>query len=331
MDKTATYYETLIARYLSVEATPSEVEELNAWLKADEANQKLFKEYRKSWMLSESLRVDEKIDVESEWNEFMSKTDIKEEAVTRKLRPDSRRRFLSIAAVLLVLILPSLVYFLFIAEPNAEMLFAEYQLIESTLPDGTQVTLNKGATLTYPKKFRGEVRNVKLEGEAYFDVAHNKDKAFIIEANDLQIKVLGTSFYVHTASTNNTMEVVLMEGSVQLDYLSTSMKMQPGDKATVHKKTGKILKNKHKDPNLLAWKTKKLQFDDTPLSEIIELLNKVYHKDIVVLNPEILNCRITASFNSQSFESILLVLQSTIDITARPNGSKIELSGKGCQ
>ncbi len=164
-----------------------------------------------------------------------------------------------------------------------------------------------------------------------FDVAHNKEKAFVIDANEMEIRVLGTSFYVNTNAADNTMEVVLMSGSVQLDYNGKQMLLEPGDKAVVLTQYGEIVKQENRDPNLLAWKTRNLRFDDTPLNKIIDILKKVYHKDIVLLNPEIGNCRITATFEGQSLEAVLLVLQSTIDITARPNGDMIELSGKGCQ
>ena len=172
---------------------------------------------------------------------------------------------------------------------------------------------------------------MSLEGEAFFDVAHNQEKAFIIEAERMQIKVLGTSFYVNTRGGNNTMEVVLISGSVQLNYGDKEMMLEPGDKAIVLEESGEIVKQENKDPNLLAWKTKKLRFNDTPFSEIVDILKKVYQKDIIVMNPNIMNCRITATFDGQSLEAVLMVLQSTLDINVRPNGSQIEISGEGCQ
>ena len=178
---------------------------------------------------------------------------------------------------------------------------------------------------------KGDERKVSLEGEAFFDVTHNAKKAFVIEANEMHIKVLGTSFYVNTNSSDNTMEVVLMTGSVQLTYQGKEMMLEPGDKAVVLEQFGEIVKQENQDPNLLAWKTKKLHFDNTPISEIIDILKKVYQKDIVVLNPDILNCRITATFDGLSLEAVLLVLQTTIDFNVRPNGNTIEISGEGCK
>lgn len=331
MDKTTTYYETLIARYLSGEATAKEVSELSEWLRTDAENLRLFRKIRKSWSLQEAMVVENATDLDSEWNALAERVGISETPVSRKLELQSRRRFLSVAAVLLLLIVPSLLYFLFFMSAGEDLLFADNQVVESTLPDGTQVALNAGSSLHYPSRFKGNERKVSLEGEAFFDVTHDEMKAFVIEASELQIRVLGTSFYVNTHAVDNTMEVVLISGSVHLDYNGKQMLLEPSDKAVVLKQHGEIVKQENSDPNLLAWKTRNLRFDDTPLHEIIDVLKKVYHKDIVVLNPEINNCRITATFEGQSLEAVLMVLQSTIDISVRPNGDLIELSGKGCQ
>jgi transmembrane sensor len=331
MNENSTYYETLISRYLSGESTAAEVSELNTWLGADAGNLALFSEMRKSWALQEALLVEDTTDLDSEWDSLSARIGIEETPSARKLQLQTRRSFLRIAAVFLLLIIPSMVYYWFFLPPEKETLYAELQMVETTLSDGTEVALNTGSSLYYPSSFKGKERKVSLRGEAYFDVAHNKEKAFVISAEDMQIQVLGTSFYVNTNAEKNTMEVVLISGSIQLSFQDKQMMLEPGDKAVILKKHGEIVKQENKDPNLLAWKTRKIRFNNTPIHEIIDVLKNVYQKDIVVLNPEINNCRITATFEGQSLEAVLLVLQSTIDITARPNGDTIELSGKGCQ
>lgn len=331
MDKPATYYETLISKYLSGEAEAKEVSVLFTWITSDNENRKLFTSIRESWALTMAYNVESNTDLDHEWSEIADRLGVSDIHASRGLRQISRRSFLRVAAILVFLIVPSVAYFLLFMNPGQGMLLADSQIVESTLPDGTQVTLNTGSSLYYPTKFKGKERKVTLEGEAYFDVSHNTEKAFIIDAENMQIKVLGTSFYVNTNSSANTMEVVLISGSVQLNYLDKEMRLTPGDKAVVLEAHGEIVKEEHSDPNLLAWKTKKLRFNDTPFGEIVDILGKVYQKDIVVLNPDILNCRITATFDGQSLEAVLLVLKSTINIHVKPNGTKIEISGEGCQ
>jgi len=331
MGENNTYYEDLISRYLGGEASPEDISRLEAWLEADPANKAIFREMRRAWSIDSALRVDQLLDTDVEWAGMAERIGISEEPKSRQMSTQTRRSFLRIAAVFLLLIIPSMVYYWFFLPAGRDLLVAETHMVETELSDGTQVALNAGSTLNYPKEFEGKERKVSLDGEAYFDVAHVDKKAFVINARDLNIRVLGTSFYVNTRAENQTMEVVLMEGSVQLEYNDKNMLLEPGDKAVVLLQHGDIVKQTNRDPNLLAWKTRKLQFDNTPMQEIVEVLENVYHKKIVVLNPDINNCRITATFERESLETVLMVLQSTIDIRVRPNGDSIELSGKGCQ
>ncbi|NQT78132.1 MAG: FecR domain-containing protein [Bacteroidetes bacterium] len=331
MNKAHTYYETLITRYFSGEAGADEVMELSAWVRSDPAHQQLFKEYQKSWALVEASNMDASADLDTSWAKIAQKTGINEAPAPQIIRNAGYRRFARVAAILLILIIPALFYFWNYMRPGSDVLYAENQIVESTLSDGTMVALNTGSTLEYPERFKGKERTVTLEGEAFFDVSHVYDKAFVINADKLKIRVLGTTFNVNTNAGNNTIEVVLVSGEIQLVYNEKQMLLHSGEKAVVLKQFGEIVKKENDDLNFMAWKTKRLEFTDTPFSEIIDVLRKVYHKDISVLNPEILDCRITATFEQQSLETVLKVLQSTIDIEVKSNASGIEISGNGCQ
>jgi transmembrane sensor len=331
MDKTGTYYETLIAAYLSGEASTEERAELSAWIAADEENFRVFTEYRKSWSLFEASNIEKNMDMDAEWDAISKRLGLEEETVVREMKSAPIRRFLRVAAILLIFLGPGLFYYWNYMRPADEFIFAETHFIESTLPDGTMVSLNAGSTIQIREHFNVNERNVSLDGEAYFDVAHNKEKAFVIEAEGLNIRVLGTSFYVNTNGDENTTEVVLVSGEVKLEYNGKELLMKPGQKALVLREFGELVIRENDDPNFLSWKTEHLEFTDTPFGDIVALLQKVYHKDIVILNPEIRNCRVTATFDGQSLEAVLLVLQSTLDLNVRPNGSAIEISGNGCQ
>jgi len=331
MEENTTYNETLITKYLLGEASKEEVHQLLEWLKDSSENLDLFMEWRQSWLIQKTHQVEQIIDLDDEWVSFSERAELNKVPVSRKLRTGSRRYYMGAAAIILLLVIPTLLYFLYLTQPSKQTLFADSEVIESTLPDGTQVALNTGSILYYPSLFKGKERKVSLDGEAFFDVTHNQKKVFVIDAEEMQIRVLGTTFYVNTHTVENTMEVVLISGSVELSYNNHEMLLEPGEKAIILKKDGKIVKQENNDQNLLAWKTRTFRFNDTPIHEIIDVLTKVYHKEIIVINPEINNCRITATFEGQSLEAVLVVLQSTIDITARSNGNRIELSGTGCQ
>lgn len=331
MEEGHTYYETLITKYLTGEANSEEVSELLVWLKKSSDNLRIFMEMRHSWFLQHVHYLEEVIDLDEEWEAMSENFGITEKPAGRKLQIFSKKYLSVAAAVILLLIIPALAYFLFFMQPTKNTLFAADQVLESSLPDGTQVTLNTGSILYYPSSFTGRKRKVSLEGEAFFDVTHNEEKAFVINADDLKITVLGTSFYVNTFAEGNSMEVVLLSGSIKLSFHNINKQLEMGEKAVLLKQSGEILIEQNKDINLLAWKTRTLRFNDTPLPEIIDVLENVYHKKIIVLNPEINNCRITATFKGQSLEAVLQVIESTIDVSARSDGNTIELTGTGCQ
>jgi ferric-dicitrate binding protein FerR (iron transport regulator) len=243
--------------------------ELSAWVKADPAHQQLFKEYKKSWALVEASLMEDSADTDAAWAEIVHKTNLNKTPDRRINRNAVYRRFARVAAILLILIIPTLFYFWNYIIPGSDVLYAQNHIVESTLPDGTVVALNTGSCLEYPAKFRGKERTVSLEGEAFFDVSHDRNKAFIVKADGLNIRVLGTVFNVNTNAGNNSIEVVLVSGEVQLIYGEKLMLLHPGEKAVVLKEFGEIVKKENDDPNFNSWKTKRLEFDDTPFGEII--------------------------------------------------------------
>lgn len=330
MNKDNTYYEILIGKYLSGEADAGELAGLKAWIAASKENHYIFSKTCKAWSLTEAANIETLTNLNHEWEALKPRLDIHEEAKLRKLTAAPPVNFLRVAAILLLFIVPSVLFFWFFMNPVKDVLIAAEQSIESTLPDGTQVALNSGSSLQYPSQFKGRERRVSLKGEAYFEVTHLPDKPFVIEAGDMRVMVLGTSFYVNTNSPENTMEVVLMSGSVKLTFAGKEMTLAPGEKAVVIKRHHEIVKQASDDLNLLAWKTRVLRFNDTPLGEIVEILKNVYQKEIIIMNPAIRECRITATFEKQSLEAVLRVLQSTINIRVRANGPVIEISGEAC-
>lgn len=332
MNKTETYYETLLSKYFSGEASNEVVNELSEWVNKDASNKELFEEYSKSWSMMEKSVIDSSIDPGKEWTAFSERFLGEDDQGSRTVFWSRYSVLMRVAAAIIILMIPA--YFIFngFLDNARESLMAESSILESVLPDGTEITLNRGAVLEYPSNFKGNTREVSLEGEAFFDVAHNESKAFIISSGDLRIKVLGTSFYVNT--DQGKAEVILSSGKLAVYYNDNPDKpviLEPGDKASTLNSEGLIVKVYNEDRNFLSWKTKRFEFIDTPLEEIMELLSRVYQKEIVILDPEIRECRITATFNKQSLEAVLNVIQSTIEINVKPNGPGIEISGNGCQ
>jgi len=355
MEHNSTYYFDLITRYFSNETNGSENEILAEWLKSDTENLKLFKEYQKTWEIFEKARIEEQLDVDAEWRKLEGKIlEIKEIPVfhqqdvpaisqnrkiiryrfINRILPIYYYRVIKMAAVIILIAIPTFLFLRYLIKPESKKLNASTGIIESKLPDGTSVTLNTGSLLEYPSRFSGANRYVTLAGEAWFEVAHDKTKPFIISYGKVRIEVLGTSFYVNTKNTSGNIEVILSYGKIALYYNdrpSLQVLLTPGEKAEILKDQEKISKSSNDNENFLSWKTKIFIFNDDPMSEIMQALNKVYHANITLTNNNISNCRITATFDNQSLESILNVLKSTVNLTIRYKGSEIEISGDGCK
>ncbi|NQU88299.1 MAG: FecR family protein, partial [Mariniphaga sp.] len=189
------------------------------------------------------------------------------------------------------------------------------------LPDGTIVTLNSDTKLFYPKQFEGNSREVKISGEAFFNVTPNPDKPFIINAGNTQIKVLGTSFNVYAYPGSQTVEVIVETGKVQvlnptqtIQNTENEVFLDPGDKATFFKKEKVLTKNKNDDPNYNAWKTYNLVFEESKLSYVFQVLEKTYHVEIQTDDPEIENLMLVAEFNNKPINFVLDVIRLTFNL-----------------
>jgi len=325
METNPTYFTDLISRYLYGEATPEEICELENWIKADPANREMFSGYLTTWKTIEKARLESSIDLDREWNVLKSKS------VNRK----SRIIYLAlrIAAIFILVAVPAFILYHYFAKSSDRQLVAGNEVAVHTLPDGTLVTLNAGATLTCPSRFYGSSRNVRLQGEAWFEVVHDKSKPFIIAAGNVRIQVVGTSFFVNTRTFSNTKEIILATGKVRVYYDDNPAKMaflSPGDKAELTSGGYGIAVARNEDQNYLAWKTKYMVFNNTPLNEVAALLSQVYHTPVRITGNGLGDCRITATFDKQSLESVLNVLKATLDLQVRNTGAGIGLSGHKC-
>jgi len=182
---------------------------------------------------------------------------------------------------------------------------------EIVLADGSKVWLNKNAVLTYPDKFDKNTRNVELSGEAFFEIAKNPNKPFIINMSNATVTVVGTSFNIN--SKENETEIVVATGTVKVSDTdnSKSKLITVGYSAKVS--DNNIEKYKTSSPNYLAWKTGEFVFKDTPINQVVKDLNS-YYKSQIILNNDEIKCLLTATFIKANLEDIVDVLKLTCDI-----------------
>jgi transmembrane sensor len=343
MNDNATYYTDLITRYFAGEIGEDELRELSDWLAASPENEKFFKQYHKTWLLIEKQKVNSAIDIDKDWNAFQSKLNaLPETGKAPKVislntnQPKIRTTFFTlqrVAAAVIILVSTFLLYFYF-SKPSEIVVTAQADNIEQLLPDGSVVSLHAGSQLTYPEKFTSKTRNVKLKGEAYFKVMHDGSKPFIVATGDARVEVLGTEFNVNTSSAEGNMEVVLTSGKVSVYYTekpAENVLLLPGEKAELIADQKFIRKETNTDPNYMAWKTRVLVFDNESLAQVVKTLRSVYQTSVILKDDQLAGCRVTASFNDQSLESVLEVLKQTLELQVQKDGENITLSGNGCK
>lgn len=334
MKTNETFYIDLITSYFNGEASEEDILFLETWLKTDPENAKIFKEYSKTWSLLQREKIENSTNIDAEWLKLKAmlhqpSSDIQHLPSVIRHLPSTLR----IAALILLFAIPSYFAYRYFAPAPTVQMTAENTVREIFLPDGTAVTLNAGSTLEYPEKFKGKTRAVKLTGEAFFSVTHDEDHPFIVSGGEVRVRVLGTEFNVNTKALNGKMEVVLADGKVSVyfkEQTADPVILIPGEKAEIPADLSGISKSVNDDPNFMAWKTRHFVFANLPLRQVITLLSNAYHTPIALKEEKLNNCRITATFDKQSLESVLNVLKATLDLQISKNGNEFELSGNGC-
>ncbi len=236
-------------------------------------------------------------------------------------------RFRQVAAVALIVIAGSLfAYFMMQQHPKATTTIARKTMAGRTdsvlLADGTMVWLNRNSKLFYPEKFKGKNRTVKLEGEAFFEVAKNASQPFIIETNHSEVTVLGTSFNVDADTMSTAVQVSTGKVKVKSTHLDFETELLPSEMALVT--ADGLEKTLINDPNYLAWKTGIFIFDNTSLNQVVEDLNRYYQKPIV-LKTDKTGLLFSARFEKAKQVDIIEIIKVTFNLNSYENTNFYEL------
>lgn len=197
-----------------------------------------------------------------------------------------------------------------------------------TLPDGTIINLNTCSRLTYPESFSGKSREVFLDGEAYFDVAHDKRHPFIVRAGELKIRVLGTKFNVNASTLIPQITATLIEGSIEAVTGKKNILMKPNQQLKYDTSSGRVslteLTNASRE---IRWTQNVWVLSDTPLLDICQRLEQQFNIKIIIMNDELIGKSFTGEFyTNESLESILKTMQISTPFEYEYKGKNIILS-----
>lgn len=213
------------------------------------------------------------------------------------------------------------------------------------LSDNSVATLMKGSKLTYPSRFTGDERKVFLSGEAFFDIAKDAKKPFLVFANETVTKVLGTSFRIKAFEKEPEVMVVVKTGRVsvypqtdydllskQLDQTVTGVVLTPNQQVVFRKKDKRLEKGIVANPEMLLVSNdqKELVFDDKPVAEVLNALENIYGIEIVFDPETVSSCVISTQFNEETLKQRMSVICQAIGATYEMIDGQIIVNSKGC-
>ncbi|AKP51273.1 FecR family protein [Cyclobacterium amurskyense] len=204
------------------------------------------------------------------------------------------------------------------SEPGVKM--------QLTLKDGTKVLLNSGSTFRYPKNFDLETRSVFLTGEAYFEIAKDSLRPFIVHSGDSKVTALGTSFIVNAYNTDQ-IDIALLEGKVAVKtaFDAKSQLLNPGEALLLDHTKGILKKREFNRDKILSWTNKTIFFDKTSLKEAISVLENWYGVKIVVHDIPREEIFFSGKFKEETLKNVLKGLSYASKFKFTINKDKVEI------
>lgn len=298
----------ILYRFFEGRATIEEMKLVKEWSEASEENNKLFRRERK--LFNAMILVGH-----SKW------LDIPMKEIRKK--NNFIREFLKIASVVVITVgITAALFSIGEDKDNVNIAMQTItvpagQRVNLDLPDGSNVWLNAGTRMQYPVSFMKDKREVILDGEAYFEVAHNAECPFVVHTGALDVEVLGTKFNVEAYSKRKTFETSLIQGKVRVkspENKNISVTLLPNQKTTL--KDGKLVVSKIDDFNVYRWKEGLYCFKSKPFAEIMQDLERYYDLKIQLDKQSIARVALTGKFRiSDGLDYALRVLQNDVAFT----------------
>lgn len=318
-----------LARYLCDEMSETESKAFADEMYVSEANKTSIEKMKKQWSAINQYQESKTPDTNKAWKKLYSRLD-SENLIPATEKPAGNSTFttmLRIAAVVVVLLgIGSAVYFSVNRKPAVEMLSvntsSEANTLIKTLADGSVIYIAQNSSFSFPKEFENKSRNVELKGEAFFDIAPNPAKPFIIETGEAFIEVLGTAFNVKTQN-GKALELCVDRGKVKVTLKnnpSHSSFVVAGEKVTSFENT--LVKSKNASGS--TWYKKRMHFKDEPLRNIISVLNRNFSTTFVVPEKETGDRKLTVTLNQETEATLTEIICVALNLKSQNiNGSVI--------
>lgn len=330
--------ESLLNRYFEGRCTEAEIEAVNRWLD-DPANERVVRSLmRKHW---DSTSAHAEIDIESLLSSTRQRIPDLYPASQKSTWPAWR---LGVAASLSLIALCLTAWLLLpeqlaptlatTSDAHAEVTSSNGQIVLTVLPDGTKVWLNAQSRLLYPSRF-GNTREVTLEGEAYFDVVEDKARPFIVHADDITIRVLGTAFNIKSYPDDRAISTTLVRGKVVIETQDNPkappIELKPNQQAVFSHASNDIELHQVDANRYASWTNGSLIFEDDQVYDVLKTLERWYGVHIRVPEPSNLECRLTAKIDKETLSETMELLQALTGMRYTVTDNEVIIQGKICE
>jgi transmembrane sensor len=289
----------------------------------------------KQWKELANMSSEKEINVDKAWNNVYNRL-TENELITDNGPARVRfmkNTFIRVAAAVLIIIGLSVtaVYMNNSGAFSKRIIMAtnsDQKNLRFTLPDGSSVTLNRNSELSYRQILGKHRRDVRLAGEAFFEIAPDASKPFIIDAGKAKVKVVGTTFNVITKNSESAVEVYVKTGKVMLtdNSGSKSLLLDPEFVGTMDSNiSGKSINN---NPNYMSWNTGLLVYNGQKLDVVFKDLKRVYNMDIVADDPAILDNKWTSPIDNQPQDTIIRLICASFNLSYTKAGTVYHLARK---
>jgi len=317
--------------YLAGKASPEEFGEVEEWLAEDPSNIDHIDQLRELWKYTDSFNELETVDMQKDWHNVRDRMGFDQENKSdghvdqiRNFKFYNFRKYplLKIAALIIIIMIPAILlemkyHFMNPVDTQWVVTRSGNQIQDITLADGSLVTLNADSEISYPEEFEKGRREVRLKGEAWFEIVASAEQPFFISTGDnLVIQVIGTSFNVRSRENSKEVVVKVISGIVTMykaDNKKDILILSEGEQG-ISDDAG-LTKGPISDLNPLSWKTGMLVFKDTPLRDVIISLMNYSDRTIVIKDKGLENEGLTSTYeNDMDLMDILEDIAMVLDI-----------------
>jgi transmembrane sensor len=342
----------LIGKVVAGEATEAEHQQLDTWLEAHPEQRPMMDRLRQFWLTPATQTAGINLDIAGAYEQLQQRMTLEQQPNEVPVRPlwPVRARIAWAAAASVALIAGFWGWSQFKPTPKTA-------LVEQTnnkgarsqirLADGSVIWLNADSHLRYPKSFQGDLREVTLEGEAFFQVAHDPAHPFVVRLKTGSVRVLGTSFNIRAYPGDSTVETSVVTGRVAFIPAAETVSrpanpaqpatdtpdtlfLKPNSKAIQSLPRRQIAVQPTVAANQIAWTESKLVFRNTPMGEVAKTLERWYGTPVTLEHESLRQCPLTGTFQNQSLREVMTLIAMTNRFEYELTPTQVTIKGSGC-